>query len=115
MADLEIRLLVLAFAVAVFALWIATIRRTRQLGRLVDEVRQQHPEAWGALPLVLRVFSHLGALRRLAKDGVIDGDVYGERLDGFGASHTRHMILGAILLAVMTLTAMISRWFGWVW
>lgn len=115
MANIEVRLVVLLFAVAVFVLWVVSIRRTRQLGRLVDEVRQQHPEAWSALPLMLRIYSHLGALRRLVADGVIDHEVYRARLDEFGASHTRHMILGGILLAAMALAVMISRWFGWVW
>ena len=115
MANIEARLLVLLFAVAVFVLWVVSIRRTRQLGRLVDEVRKQHPVEWKALPLTLRIYSRLGALRRLAAGGVIDNDVYRARLDEFGASHTRHMILGGIILAAMALSVMIGRWFGWVW
>ena len=115
MTSPEVKFLVLLFAAAVLVLWMASIRRTRQLSRLVDEVRKQHPGEWQSLPLTLRIFSHLGALRKLAADGVIDNDVYRARLDEFGATQTRHMILGAIILAAMTLAAMISPWFGWVW
>lgn len=98
MTSLEIKLLVLTAAAAVLYLFVADIGRSRRTARLIAWVRENHPEAWSALPWTARKIHRLGGLHRLHRRKLIDDPYFGAELKA--TSSLRRDEWAAIAVAV---------------
>ncbi|MEJ2378939.1 MAG: hypothetical protein P8Y71_27305 [Pseudolabrys sp.] len=115
MPSLEIKILLLiAFAACIY-LFIAEIRRSRRISRLIAWVEANYPEKWNALPWANRKINRLGGLALISKQGMIPDQHFAAEYNATRPFGKNQSVAFAIAVGAITLVLLGVKLKYWHW